>query len=164
MQAWLFTAYLCRNCKSKNLLLPPDEVMLYIPKSTVCTDVSKNMKTFVLSIGRPRLWAKKNCWSVALLCCCYPITIHDQKVSCFNAKKENINYPIWTKWRTPEKILKHPFQDIPEHVPSPVGLDQIKFRPNLILTRHRSFQKGSAPGPTGTWASHILHAAVLNQT
>ena len=60
---------------------------------------------------------------------------------------------------------KHPVQDIPENIPSPVGLEQIKIQPNLVLKMLRSFPKGSAPGPTGTRASHILHAVqVLNQT
>jgi len=64
------------------------------------------------------------------------------------------------------KLLdKHPLQDIPENIPSPAGLEQIKIPSTLVLKMLRSFPKGSAPGPTGTRASHILHAVqVLNQT
>ena len=49
-----------------------------------------------------------------------------------------------------KKLLeKHPVQDIPKNIPSPVGLEQIKIQPNLDLKMLRSFSKGSAPGPTG---------------
>ena len=65
-----------------------------------------------------------------------------------------------------KKLLeKHPVQDIPENIPSPVGLEQIKIQPNLVLKMLRSFPKASPPGPTGARASHLLHAVQnLNQT
>ena len=61
------------------------------------------------------------------------------------------------------KLLeKHPPQDIPEDAPSPNGLEQLKVSPQIILKMLRAFPKGSAAGPTGSSATHILHAVQVN--
>ena len=61
------------------------------------------------------------------------------------------------------KLLeKHPPQDIPEDAPSPNGLEQLKVSPQIVLKMLRAFPKGSAAGPTGSSATHILHAVQVN--
>ena len=43
------------------------------------------------------------------------------------------------------KLLdKHPLQDIPENIPSPAGLEQIKIPSTLVLKMLRSFPKKKA--------------------
>jgi len=53
---------------------------------------------------------------------------------------------------------KHPAQDVPVNIPPPSNTPQAKIDAKLVLQKLRSFPKGSAAGPTGTRASHILHA------
>ena len=61
------------------------------------------------------------------------------------------------------KLLeKHPPQDIPTDAPSPNGLEQLKVSPDIVLKMLRAFPKGSAAGPSGTTATHILHAVQVN--
>ena len=61
------------------------------------------------------------------------------------------------------KLLeKHPPQDIPTDAPSPNGLEQHKVSPDIVLKMLRAFPKGSAAGPSGTTATHILHAVQVN--
>ena len=60
---------------------------------------------------------------------------------------------------------KHPSQDISTDPPSSEGCDPINIEPSLVLKKLRSFNKGSAAGPSGIRASHILSAVqVHNQT
>ena len=44
------------------------------------------------------------------------------------------------------------------NIPPPSNTPQAKIDAKLVLQKLRSFPKGSAAGPTGTRASHILHA------
>ena len=53
---------------------------------------------------------------------------------------------------------KYPAQDVPENIPPPSNSSQAQIDAKLVLQKLRSFPKGSAAGPTGTRASHILHA------
>ena len=57
---------------------------------------------------------------------------------------------------------KHPSQDIPINLPPFEGVTQEKVDSKLVLKKLRSFPKGSAAGPTGTRASHLLHAIQVN--
>ena len=61
------------------------------------------------------------------------------------------------------KLLeKHPSQDIPTDAPSPNGLEQLRVSPDTVLKMLRAFPKGSAAGPSGSTATHILHAVQVN--
>ena len=57
---------------------------------------------------------------------------------------------------------KHPSQDIPINLPPFEGVTQEKVDSKLVLKKLRSFPKGYAAGPTGTQASHLLHAIQVN--
>ena len=57
---------------------------------------------------------------------------------------------------------KHPFQDIPSDLPSASECDPIFIEPSLVLKKLRSFNKGSAAGPSGIKANHILSAVQLS--
>ena len=65
-----------------------------------------------------------------------------------------------------KKLLeKHPSQASPEDIPLPDAVEPIWIPKNIVYKNLRSFPKGSAPGPTGTRASHILNAVQIhNQT
>ena len=57
---------------------------------------------------------------------------------------------------------KHPSQDFTSEIPSPLDCAQISVSSELVLKKLRSFSKGSAAGPTGIRASHILNAILVN--
>ena len=59
-------------------------------------------------------------------------------------------------------IEKHHLQDIPVDIPCPCDTQQVYVDSDLVLKKLRSFPKGSAPGPSGTRASHLLHAIQIN--
>ena len=60
---------------------------------------------------------------------------------------------------------KHPAQDIPSDFVSASECVPIFIESSLVLKKLRSFNKGSAAGPSGIRASHILSAIqVHNQT
>ena len=61
------------------------------------------------------------------------------------------------------KLLEtHPAQDIPTDAPSPNGLEQLRVSIDIVLKMLRAFPKGSAAGPSGSTATHILHAVQVN--
>jgi len=61
------------------------------------------------------------------------------------------------------KLLeKHPSQDIPTDAPSPNGLEQLRVSPDTVLKMLCAFPKGTAAGPSGSTATHILHAVQVN--
>ena len=53
---------------------------------------------------------------------------------------------------------KHPSQEIPDHIPLPDDVEPMWIPQYVVYKNLRSFPKGTAPGPTGTRASHILNA------
>ena len=57
---------------------------------------------------------------------------------------------------------KHPSQNLIVDIPLPSDCEQITVPPDLVLKKLRSFNKGSAAGPTGIRASHILNAIQVN--
>ena len=53
---------------------------------------------------------------------------------------------------------KHPSQEIPDDIPLPDDVEPIWIPQHVVYKNLRSFPKGTAPGPAGTRATHILNA------
>ena len=93
---------------------------------------------------------------------CFSLPNLDQKQ---NSHKKRSTKKDLSKWWPMEGFQLHVpllFQDIPEDAPSPNGLEQLKVSPQIALKMLRAFLKGSAAGPTGSSATHILHAVQVN--
>ena len=120
--------------------------------------------------------SKKN-WYVGRFKIIHFFTPQRKILSCRNEQEKNSSngcrwqavccfcmFTLWCAWepnrgkygKTEKK--KHPTQVFPSPVPLPEDCIQICVSPELVLKKLRAFPKGSAAGPTGIRASHILNA------
>ena len=71
-------------------------------------------------------------------------------------------YVKQTKKNLAKLLEKNSLQDISTDAPSPNGLEQLIVLPDTVLKMLRAFPKGTAAGPSGSTATHLLHAIQVN--